>query len=543
LIRRRAQLHRQIGEILEELHADRIEEFAPLLAHHFYAAQDERSLKYDLLAGEKSARLYANAEAAAHFSRALEVAKRKGSDHRQLIQLYTQLGSVLELGGRYEHALENYEEMQAFGSKQGERSAELGALMAKATLYSTYTRLHDPTLSERTLIQALELSDKIGDRAAQAKLRWNLMLTYLFSSRLDQALIHGELALPLARGLNDREPLAFVLNDLCRLYVCLGRFQDAFVVIHEARDLWRSLNNQTMLADSYGSEAEACFQVGDHEKALELLRHGLELSEKIENLWGKAYNRMLMSFVYFDRGEIGRAIRLSTESIEEGDRGGLVASSTSHRAELGWFYGFYGDIERGLELVEQALARAEEKQPNFRSLPLAFIVRLHLLNGDLESARKAAGSEPLEPITIPYSRYTISVVLANVELALAQNEHARALALAEDLLARVSPLTRVDIPVAMQRKADALIGLGRLDEAHQTLTEAGSLAEKMGSRHHLWSILMGLATVNSKLGNPGEAKANRGKARQIVMKIAEGLNEVGLRESFLNQARVQELMR
>jgi predicted ATPase len=51
LIKTRAELHRQIGETLEEIHADRIEEFAPLLAYHFYSAGDERSLKYDILAG------------------------------------------------------------------------------------------------------------------------------------------------------------------------------------------------------------------------------------------------------------------------------------------------------------------------------------------------------------------------------------------------------------------------------------------------------------------------------------------------------------
>ena len=383
LLKKRVELHHQIGEVLEELNENRIEEFAPLLAYHFYAAQDSHSLKYDLLAGEKAARLYANAEAATHFSRALEVAKRKGSDHHQLIQLYTQLGSVLELSGRYEQALENYEEMRAFGREQGESPAELTALMAKATIYSTYTRLHDPALSERTLIEALELSREMGDRAAQAKLNWNLMLTYLFSKRLDQALEHGQRALALARESDNTEQLAFILNDLCRLYACLGEFEKALTVVHEARSLWRLLDNQIMFADSLGSEAEARFQLGEHTKALELLYEALQLSEKNENLWGKAYNRMLISFVYFDRGEIGQAIQLSIQAISEGDRGGLVASSTSHRAELGWFYGYYGDIEKGLELAEQALEITEAKQPDFKALPLAVKVRLHLLEGDI----------------------------------------------------------------------------------------------------------------------------------------------------------------
>ncbi len=543
LIKKRAQLHRQIGETLEEIHAGRIEEFAPLLAYHFYTAQDSRSLKYDLIAGEKAARLYANSEAAMHFSRALEVAKRDQASNDQIAKLYTQLGQALELTGRYEKALENYEEMQSFGREHDERSTKFAALMGKATIYSTYTRLHDPALGEQTLLQALELSGEIGDRAAQAKLNWNLMLTYLFSKRLDQALEHGERALALARQLDNREQLAFVLNDLCRLYTCRGEFEKALTNISEARELWQLLNNQTMLADSFGSEAEARFQSGQHAKALELLYQGLDLSEKTENLWGKAYNRMLISFVYFDQGEIGRAIRLSNEAISEGDRGGLVATSTSHRAELGWFYGYYGDIEKGLELANQAIEITEAKQPDFKALPLAIKVRLYLLRGDLESAERAAGPAPLEPITIPYARYTIIVCLANVELALAQKDYTRALALAEDLLMQVSPLTRVDIPIVMQRKADALIGLGQLDEAHRVLTQACSLAEEIGSKHHLWSVLAGLANVCSLLEKNDEADAHRRKARQVVEWIAEGLHEVGLRESFLNQPRVQNLMR
>ena len=543
LLKKRVELHHQIGEALEELNEDRIEEFAPLLAYHFYAAQDSHSLKYDLLAGEKAARLYANAEAATHFSRALEVAKRNGSDHDQLIQLYSQLGSVLELGGRYEQALENYEEMRAFGREQGESPAELSALMAKATIYSTYTPSHDPALSERTLIEALELSRKMGDRATQAKLNWNLMLTYLFSKRLDEALEHGQLALALARESDNTEQLAFILNDLCRLYTCLGEFEKALSVVHEARSLWRLLDNQIMFADSLGSEAEARFQLGEHTKALELLYEGLQLSEKNENLWGKAYDRMLISFIYFDRGEIGPAMQLSTQAISEGDRGGLVASSTSHRAELGWFYGYYGDIEKGLELAEQALEITEAKQPDFKALPLAVKVRLHLLEGDIESAKQAAGPAPLEPITIPYSRYTILVCLANVELALAEKDYESALILAENLLEQVSPLTRVDIPAVMQRKADALIGLGKFDEAHQVLTKASSMAEEMGSKHHLWSVLSSLAGISSKLNKQNEADACRKKARQILEMIADGLQDIGLRESFLSQPRVRALIR
>ena len=539
LIKKRTELHRLIGEALEELHANRIEEFAPLLANHFYAAQDSRSFKYDLLSGEKAARLYANAEAATHFSRALEVAIRNGSNAELITKLYTQLGSVLELSGRYEQALQNYDEMQTFGHESGQRSTEMAALMAKATMYSIFTGIHDSSHSEQLLIQALDISREIDDRATQGKLNWNLMLTYLFSKRPDQALEHGVLALSLAREFGDREQLAFVLNDLCRLYTCRGEFEKAYAVIKEARELWRALDHQVMLADSLGSEAEARFNAGDFERALTCSQEALQITEKIENLWGQSYDRMLMSFVYFEIGQLGSGIQQAEQSIQLADAAGLIASSIGLRSELAWFYAQSGTFEKGFELIEQALQVAEAKQPAWKAFPQAAKIRMHLLQGDVQSAAQFAGNALFEPISIPYARYTIFLCLANIELAVSRGEHGLGLRLADDLLKEVTPLTRVDIPEVLRWKGNALIELGRFDAAHQVLTEACSLAKGLGAKPQLWTILAGLAKVNSKLGEHKEADANREEGRAIIQQIAESLHEVGLSDTFLNQLRVQ----
>jgi tetratricopeptide (TPR) repeat protein len=165
-----------------------------------------------------------------------------------------------------------------------------------------------------------------------------------------------------------------------------------------------------------------------------------------------------------------------------------------------------------------------------------------LLQGDVQAAQRAAGEDLLEPISIPYARYTIFLSLANIELAVSRGDHSLALALAEDLLTEVFPLTRVDVPDVLRWKAKALQGLGRSDEALQVLTEARRQSEEFGGDLHLWPILAELAEVNSNLGNHEEAQANREGARQIVERIAESLREVGLQDSFLNQPRLQKLM-
>jgi len=542
LIKRRAELHRQIGEALEELHAHRMEEFAPLIAHHFYSAGDDRSLKYDLIAGEKSARLYANAEAATHFRRALEVSKRIMGDANQIKQISNQLGQVLELSGRYEQALAVYDDLGAFGSEHGDRSAEMSALMAKATIYSIFSQLHNSDLSAKLLLEALDISRELGDRTVQTKLSWNLMLNNLFSKRFDSALKHGETALTLARDLGDSEQLAFVLNDLCRLYTCLGRFEDAYIVIKEARSLWIEQNNQVMLADSLGSEAEAAYNAGEFARAFENCQQALQVSERIKNIWGQSYDRMLMTFILLQEGQLGKAIPLGEHSTRQADEAGLIASSITLRAELAWTHASCGAFDEAYRMVAHAIQFAESTQPAWRVFPQAAKVRIHLLHGDIESAQREAGDAPLQPISIPYARFTIFIVLANIELAYAKGNHATALSMIDELLKEVEPLTRLDVPDVLRMKGLALTALDRYDEALQVLAEACSRARGIGANLQLWRSYASLADVHEKLGNNQEAELNRNEARKIIGQIAESLREIGLHDSFLNQAQVQNLM-
>ena len=543
LIKKRAELHRRIGEIMEEIHTDRIEEFAPFLANHFYNAGDERSLKYDILAGEKSARLYANAEAATHFSRALEVAKRTQSEQGQIVKLHTQLGQAYELSGRYEQALQNYEAMQAFGRERGDRSIEMKALMAKATIYSIFSHLHSPVKSEQMLLQALEISREIGDRTTQAKLSWNLMIAYLFSKRLGESLQHGEVALSLARDLGDPEQLAFVLNDLCRLYTCLGRFDDAYVAIKEARSMWIEQNNQVMLADSFGSEAEAAYSAGEFARSFENSQQALKISEKTKNVWGQSYDRMLMVFVLLQQGQLGKAIPLGELSTQQADEAGLIASSITLRSELAWIHAFCGDFDKANSLVAQAMQFAESNQPAWRTFPQAGMVRIHLLRGDMESAQRVAGDAPLRPTSIPYARFTIFVALANIELAYAKADYTTALTMTDELLDEVTALTRLDVPDVLRWKGLILTKLNHDKEALRVLTEACSLANGIGATLQLWLSYAAVADVNEKLGNGKDAESNRKEARKIIEQIAESLREIGLAKSFLNQPQAKRLMR
>ena len=538
-----AELHRQIGEALEEIHANRIEEFAPLIAHHFYSAGDDRSLKYDLTAGEKSARLYANTDAITHFNRALEVAKRVNAENDLMASIYSQLGSACELSGRYEQALDTYKEMQGTATKRSDRSMELKALIARATIHSTLTSVYDPTLGEALLKQALDLSVTLGDIANQAKLRWNLMLNYLFSNRMAEALEHCEPTIGLARQVGDLDQLAFTLNDAGRVYQGIGAYEKSFEVFNEANEIWQKLGNQVMLADNLGAFALANYFAGNYDTALTFSEMAWDVSKQTDNYWGQSYSRVSPVYIYMERGFPDLAIQAATECIEAGEKGGLVSSTVLIPVELAWIHGLYGEMHQGIEMAEQALETAIEKMPEWKSAALAGLIRLHLLMGDVDAAEKIANTESLNPImAVIRPRYLSIVGLTTIELQLAKNNFQTALSLSDDLLKEIAPLGWINNPEILYRKADALIGLGRLDEALQTLNEACSLAEKLDAKHHLWTILSNLSDVSSQLGEHKEADAYRKRAREIVEFIAERLREIGLRDSFLKQPRVRKLI-
>jgi len=205
-------------------------------------------------------------------------------------------------------------------------------------------------------------------------------------------------------------------------------------------------------------------------------------------------------------------------------------------------YAYCGAAEKGDALIEQALQAADAQQPAWRSFPQAARVRMYLLMDDIQSAEQTAGNALLQPTSIPYARYTIFVCLANIELALAKNEYEQALSLADELLGEVMPLTRVDIPEVLRWKGNALSGLNRFDEARRVLTQGCALARKTDSKLQLWVILVDLAKAQARLGDQIEAEINLKEARRVVAQIADSLREVGLRDSFLKQPRVQMLI-
>ncbi|MBU0495559.1 MAG: tetratricopeptide repeat protein [Chloroflexi bacterium] len=535
----RRQLHRAVGQVLEELYPARREELAATLAHHFFqAGDDQQALKYFALAGDVAYRQYAVAEAATHYARALEIARRLGGEppHTSLQHLYTHLGQALELNARYDQALDTYAEMEDLAHARGDRALELAAVLERARVHSTPNPAHDPDQGRALAARALVLAGQLGDRAAEARIHWIIMLNWP-TSDLVESLAHGEQSLALARELDLREQLAYTLQDMHRVCGNLGQTERAHESLAEARGLWRELGNLPMLSDCLNSTADMLFAEGDYDQALAFATEALELSTSIGNQWNLSFAQGIASRVYRERGLMDQAFQSMQESIAASERAGLMIMNGRTRLDLALTYGLIGAAsERARRIIDQVHAALGEIDALFntyyRVVALAFLAQLEVRIGNLDAAQ-----ESLRQL----KGHTSSASLqARAELTLAQGDPTGAIAFLDQLMSRGQEQYRTSILAdAWTLRGRALLAQGDLEAAEQALHEALVRSRTLMARHKLWRILHALSDLESRRGDPAAAADYRRQAQEVVEFIARHISAPDLRASFLDMPEVR----
>ncbi|HEV8229155.1 MAG TPA: adenylate/guanylate cyclase domain-containing protein [Candidatus Limnocylindria bacterium] len=512
LLRERRELHRRVGDELERVFGEGADTEASLLGHHFFEAGDARAVRYERVAGDAAARLYANAEAAAHFRRAIDASK--GELERDVaIHLYTQLGRALELEGRYEDAARTYEELERTAVERSDRRLELAALSAHATLRSFFNPLHDPERAAELLGRAAAIASEIGDAEAEARILWTLMLQLAIpGTDPRRAAEHGERAEEIARELGLREQLAFVLNDLHHAYGQLGRIERSRRAGAEARGLWEELGNKAMLADNLATEAMNAFLMGEYDGAVASAQRAHALSREIGNRWGESYSLRAIGAIAIERGDVAKGLDTIAEMMRIGEEAGLTPVLMLMRGELALTHAALGDIETARRLVALALEHAETLP---RSIPTvrSMRARVEVRAGDLAAARAAlAGAEHAN--LDDWEILGIYAGVARAELALAAGDPSAALASCDDILTRMGRAgVRLRIDGMLDLKARALRAAGRDSEAAVVWRDALAAADALETRWARWRILAGL----------GRRDDARGVLRAIVENVPDPL--------------------
>jgi tetratricopeptide (TPR) repeat protein len=150
LANKRRELHKAVAEAIERLFADRLGEFAGMLAWHYARAEDfERAEDYMIKAGAEAMKSAASSEALAYYQDAFELYKRKkgsGVDPAKVAMFETNIARALYAKGKHGDAVPHYDRALALLSGKTPESlmprtlgAALGFLSLLAWLFTPGT--------------------------------------------------------------------------------------------------------------------------------------------------------------------------------------------------------------------------------------------------------------------------------------------------------------------------------------------------------------------------------------------------------------------
>jgi class 3 adenylate cyclase/tetratricopeptide (TPR) repeat protein len=315
---RRQALHGAIGRSMERLGR---EEQASVLAHHYSQSdQQEKAVRYALLAGDQAARLYANAEAASYYDQALDLAK----------------------------SLPASPEMQR---------AQIDAALKRASVGTTREALE---ADERNLEQARVLVDALGDEPRMASVfYWLGRLAYV-RGMFDRATDYAEQSLAIADRLDDETLAAPPVNLMGRRYYLTGEYARAGRLLARSVEQMRNLGNPTEEATAAGFAGVTFGALGEFERALAYADHGLRLSQQLKNPFVEAAAYNYRAVAHCHRGSAVAAIADCEEARRIAERVGDRFRIYLVQFYEGQAHAMAGNPAKARELLEASIALAKE---------------------------------------------------------------------------------------------------------------------------------------------------------------------------------------
>ncbi len=332
---RRRDLHARAGQALERLFADRRDEFAAMLAHHFDEAEDtERALLYSRIAAGNARKLFALREELELRERILELHTRRRGAEATVIDDIFEWATARHLANNYAGVVEKLEEAIALARSIGDRRRLASALSWSATIYMV---TGFPSRGAPHLTEAQALATELGDE--------RLLLLPLFVATfgiVDRDPAEGAARLreviDLARTHKVPEVESHAMGYLAIALARLGDFEAARRQIDEALESAPHAGSPVKEADVHIAVAEAYRVMSEIDKAFEHGTIGARLSLKAGGLECACAGFYQVGQAQLELQQPDDALNEFRRSLEYGEQAG--------------FYGYLNVIRGGAAMAE-----------------------------------------------------------------------------------------------------------------------------------------------------------------------------------------------
>ncbi|WP_349741337.1 ATP-binding protein [Roseateles cavernae] len=306
----RREQHRCAALWLEARSAGRGAEFAGLIAEHFErAGLPDRAAEHWARAAQQAVARHADSAALAHACRAL--ALDAGADPQRrfaMLRVCTHAWSRRGDEAEYE---------QAVAALEAEADAQDDAVLRLIAAQHRMHRLCQNGDYEPAHALGLSRLAAAGERAPAeaAKVHSTLIMALGRQGRHQEARLHAQAALTLARACEDSYTEASVLNNLSVGYAAERLFQQAFASGEQALAKYRSIGSRYGEAIALLNLAFAAQQCGLVEQSREQLCQLLQLCDAIDHRQIGAQARCNLAGVLVELGQAPQALDHALDGV------------------------------------------------------------------------------------------------------------------------------------------------------------------------------------------------------------------------------------
>jgi tetratricopeptide (TPR) repeat protein len=510
LTSRRRALHAAVGRALEAFYAERLAERAEELAHHFTRGEVwEKAFVYLVRSGDKARQAFANQEAIAFYTQAIDVSGRitPSLDEAQLLPVYEGRGLVWRLLTKYDDAIADFQVMLQMARASGNQHMEGESLCYLA--YAHHQKMsedHMPFVAQYAQ-EALQLSQKTGDQKVRVRSLVSLGTVEQVRGNLSEAARKVEESLQISRreGYIDSLPPALLLLSAQTYWQ--GHFQSALHLSQEGVDVSRAIFDGFHELFCCGFLCQSHWSCGNYGQALAVLHEVMTKAHERENTFFLGRMRNTLGWFHRELGDLSSAVEYDQESIELGRASRISNVEVSALINLGLDCLALGQHDRALSSLAPTLDRVE---------------------------REAFGHHRW--------RWKIKLFLGLAELFYTTGDYDQAFRYVEEGLKeaqRTSSQKYVALGWALRGKIIAK--LGDTDKAGTELQRAFTLADQLQSPSLIYPIAYDLGQWHENAGHEREASALYGKAKTTIEQMATAVEDEALRSTFLQSALVQEI--
>ena len=442
LVQKRKEIHEQIGQAIENLYADRLEEFYGMLAYHYSKSDNNmRAYEYLKLSARKGVEREALWEAFSLYRDAADTLNqfpKTLENKRELVQLIVSMATPMRMLAYPENS-ENYLQQCEDAAK------EIGDQRTNANVKSIIGLYHcmkgDPGVGRVHQENAFQEAQKLEDVGLIIGTGYDLTLSHFIRTDMAPVVDIADKILPvIAKAHRQRETfgrpvVVYSLVQAMKGYAMasLGDFPGGESVIAEALSLATELNHfGTIGIDElkYGwffgmkGEAQACvdhsrravqfmeqiksmlwlgqayigigqghYLLGKYKEAITYIEKGLGIQSKIGAQVRQARYYMFLSMIYFETGDMAKAGLNAEKALRLAQRWGELEHEALSKIMLGRLAA-KGDKFRITE-AEQFVLEGIRILQDQRLKPHAAIGYLHLGELYLDVGHTEKAHQPL----------------------------------------------------------------------------------------------------------------------------------------------------